>query len=174
MVGMTSMTLFVVLDPISYREESLISWLFPRYLPYCWIQQLFPAEYFLLQGGLKAAIIRLLHEYSSGYCIIHAAYLVKSWYNSWYNSWTMCFPCSIVSNLLDTCLCVNVFRKHFCNPSITASSDQSLIGRSYLSTFLVYHSSVSPLSLVPNTLLGNRRYLRLGDHSVSTITVFLR
>ena len=95
--------------------------------------------------GLKAANSHLLHEYSSGYCTIHTVYLVKSWYNSW----TVPFPCSIVSNLLDTCLCVKVFKKCFCNPSITASRDQFLIGWSYLSTFLVYHSSALPLSLVP-------------------------
>ena len=52
-------------------------------------------------------------------------------------------------NLLDACLCFNVFKKIFCNPSITASSDQILIGWSCLSTFLVYHSSASPLNLVP-------------------------
>ena len=44
----------------------------------------------------------LLHEYSSGYCTIHAVYLVKSWYNSW----TIRLPCLIVLNLLDACLCV--------------------------------------------------------------------
>ena len=92
--------------------------------------------------GFKAANSHLLHEYSSGYCTIHTVYLVRSWNNSW----TVRLPCSIVSNSLDACLCVNVFRKCFCNPLITASRDQFLIGQSCLSTFIVYHSSASPLS----------------------------
>ena len=125
------------------------------------------------RDGLKAAISHLLQEYSSGYCIIRDAYLVKSWYNSW----TVRFPCSIVSNLLDACLCVNVFRKCFCNPSITASSDQFLIGRSCLSTFLVYHSSASPLSLVPkystwkSVLSSPQRPFNFNHRSIPAINV---
>ena len=40
---------------------------------------------------------------------------------------TVFCPCLIVSNLFDTCLCVNEFKNCFCNPSIMDSSDQSLI-----------------------------------------------
>ena len=121
----------------------------------------------------KAAISHLLHEYLSGYCTIRAVYLVKSWYNSW----TVHFPCLIVSNLLDACLCVNVFRKHFCNPSITVSSDQSLIRQSCLLTFLVYHSSALPLSLIPkystwkSVLSLSRRLFSLSHRSIPAINV---
>ena len=130
---------------------------------------LFEAFFFFLSTALSC----LLHEYSSGYCTICAAYLVKSWYNSW----TVCFPCSVVSNLLDTCLCVNVFKNCFCNPSITASSNQFLIGQSCLSTFLVYHSSASPLSLVPkystwkSALSSPKRPFSLNHHSIPAMKV---
>ena len=137
---------FAILDPISYQEESLISLAFSKISCILLNSAVIPLQSTsFCREGLKAAMSGLLHEYSSGYWTICAAYLVESWYNSW----TVRFPCSIVSNLFDACLCVNVFKKCFCNPSITASSDQFLIGRSCLSTFLVYHSSASPLSLVP-------------------------
>ena len=58
-------------------------------------------------------------------------------------------PCSIVSNLFDTCLCINKFRNLFCNPSITDSNDQSLIGWSGRSMFLVNLSLALPLSHIP-------------------------
>ena len=119
--------------------------------------------------SLKAANSCILHEYSSGYCALCAAYLVRSWNNSW----TMLFPCLIVLNLLDACLCVNVFRKHFCNPLITSSRDQFLIGWSCLLTFLVYHSSVSPLSLIPKYSTWNVVQSSPIGHSFSAITVFL-
>ena len=95
--------------------------------------------------GLRAAIGCLLKEKSSRYCTIHAAYLV----NSWIDSWTVFCPCSIVSNLFDTCLCIKEFKNLFCNPLITDSSDQSLIGCSGHSTFLVNHLLVLPLSHIP-------------------------
>ena len=137
---------FAFLDPISYQDESSISLAFSKISSILLNSAVTPLQSTsFCRDGLKAAISRLLQEYSSGYCIIRAVYLVKSWYNSW----TVRFPCSTISNLLDACLCVNVFRKRFCNPSITASSDQSLIGQSCPSTFLVYHSSASPLSLIP-------------------------
>ena len=146
MVSATSLMLFAVLNPILYREESLISLAFSKISSILLNSAVIPLQSTsFCREGLKAAISRLLHEYSSGYYTIHTAYLVKSWYNSR----TVCFPCLIVSNLLDACLYVNVFKKCFCNPSITASSDQFLIGQSCLLTFLVYHSSASPLSLVP-------------------------
>ena len=145
-VSATSLTSFAVLNPISYQEESSISLAFSKIssiLLHSAVISLQSTSFW--RDGLKAAISHILHEYSSGYCTIHIAYLVRSWYNFW----TVCFPCSIVLNLLDACLCVKVFRKCFCNPSITASRDQFLIGQSCLLTFLVYHSSASPLSLVP-------------------------
>ena len=89
----------------------------------------------------------------------------------------MGFPCSIVSNLLDACLCVNVFKKGFCNPLITASKDQSLIGRSCLSTFHVYNSSVLPLSLIPkystckSALSSPKRLFSLIHHSIPAMKV---
>ena len=54
-----------------------------------------------------------------------------------------------MSNLFDACLCVNEFKNLFCNPLITDSNDQSLIGQSGCSMFLVNHSLVLPLSHVP-------------------------
>ena len=168
---MASLPSFAFLDPISYQDESLISLAFSKIFSILLNPAVTPLQSTsFCRDGLKVAISRLLQEYSSGYCIICAAYLVKSWYNSW----TVHFPYSIVSNLLDACLCDNVFKKCFCNPSITASSDQFLIGQSCLSTFLVYHSSALPLSLVPSILLGNRHYPHLGGHLISTIAVFLR
>ena len=125
------------------------------------------------KDGLKVAISHLLHEYSSGYCIIHTAYLVKFWCSSW----TVFFPCLIVSNLLDACLCVKVFKKCFCNPSITALSNQFSIGRSCLLIFLVYHSSASPLSLAPkystwkSALSLPKRLFSLNHHSIPAMKV---
>ena len=58
-------------------------------------------------------------------------------------------PCLIVSNLFDACLCISEFKNRFCNPSITDSRDQSLIGLSGCSTFLINHSLALPLSHVP-------------------------
>ena len=142
----TSLPSFTFLDPISYQDESSISLAFSKISSILLNSAVIPLQSTsFCRGGLKAAISCLLQENLSGYCTILAVYLLKSWYNSW----TVHFPCSIVLNLLDACLCINVFKKCFCNPSITASSDQSLIGQSCLPTFLVYHSSASPLSLVP-------------------------
>ena len=46
----------------------------------------------------------------------------------------------MVSNLFNTCLCIKVFKKCFCNTLKMDSIEQVLIGLSCLSTFLVYHS----------------------------------
>ena len=140
------MMLLAVLNPTLYQEESLISLAFSKISCILLNSAVLPLQSTsFFREGLKVAKSHLLHEYSSGCCTIRAVYLVKSWYNSW----TVGFPCFIVSNLLDTCLCINVFKNCFCNPSITASRGQFLIGRSCLLTFHVYHSSASPLSLVP-------------------------
>ena len=170
----TSLPLFAFLDPISYRDESSISLAFSKISSILLNSAVIPLRSTsFCSDGLKAIISCLLQEYSSGYCTIRAVYLVKSWYNSW----TVCLPCLIVLNLLDACLCVNVFRKRFCNPLVTASSDQSLIGQSCLSTFLVYHSSASPLSLVPkystykSALSLPKRPFSLNHHSIPAINV---
>ena len=63
------------------------------------------------------------------------------------------------SSLFDTCLCVSKFKNRFCNPSITNSSDQSLIGLSGCSTFLVNHSLALPLSYVPKNCTWVSVYL---------------
>ena len=116
---------------------------------------------------------RLLNEWSSGYCTICAAYLV----HSWINSWTVFCACSIVSNLFDTCLCVSEFKNCFCNPLITNSSDQSLIGLLGHSTFLVNHSLALPLSCVPKNCTWVSVYLTpsrpcsLSHHSIPAINV---
>ena len=68
-------------------------------------------------------------------------------------------PCLIVSNLFDACLCVSEFKNCFCNPLITNSSDQSLIGLLGCSTFLVNHSLVLPLSHVPKNCTWVSVYL---------------
>ena len=68
-------------------------------------------------------------------------------------------PCSIVSNLCNACLCISKFKNCFCNPSITDSSDQSLIGLSGHSTFLVNHSLALPLSCVPKNCTWVSVYL---------------
>ena len=165
---------FAFLDLILYQDESSISLAFSKISSILLNSAVTPLwSTSFCRDGLKAAISHLLQEYASGYCIISAVYLVQSWYNSW----TIFFPCSIVSNLLDACLCVNVFRKCFCNPSITASSDQFLIGRSCLSTFLVYHSSASRLSLVPkystwkSVLSSPKRPFNFNHHSIPAINV---
>ena len=64
-----------------------------------------------------------------------------------------------MSNLFDTCLCVNKFRNLFCNPLIKDSNDQSLIGQSGCSMFLVNHSLVLPLSHVPKNCTWVSVYL---------------
>ena len=83
------------------------------------------------------------------------AYLV----NSLINSWTVFCPCSIISNLFDTCLCISKFKNRFCNPSITDSSDQSLIGLLGHSTFLINHSLALPLSCIPKNCTWVSVYL---------------
>ena len=170
----TSLPSFAFLDPISYREEFSMSLAFSKISSILLNSEVIPLwRTSFCRGGLKAAISHLLQEYSSGYCTIRTAYLVKSWYNSW----TVCFPCSIVSNILDACLCINVFKKCFYNPSITASSDQSLIGRSCLLTFLVYHSSALPLSLIPkystwkSALSLPKRPFSLNHHSIPVTNI---
>ena len=121
MVGATLLVSFAISNPISYQEQSSIFLAFSKISSILLNSAVIPLQSTsFCKDGLKVAISCLLHEYLSGYCIICAAYLVKSWYSSW----TVFFPCLIVSNLLDACLCINVFRKHFCNPLITASSDQ--------------------------------------------------
>ena len=64
-----------------------------------------------------------------------------------------------MSNLFDACLCVNEFSNLFCNPSITDSNDQSLIGQSGHSTFLVNHSLALPLSCIPKNCTWVSVYL---------------
>ena len=64
-----------------------------------------------------------------------------------------------MSNLFDACLCINKFKNHFCNPSIMNSGDQSLIGLSGCSTFLVNHSLALPLSHVPKNCTWVSVYL---------------
>ena len=64
-----------------------------------------------------------------------------------------------MSNLFDACLCVNEFKNCFCNPLIMDSSDQSLIGLSGHSTFLVNHSLALPLSCVPKNYTWVSVYL---------------
>ena len=116
---------------------------------------------------------RLLNEESSRYCTIHAAYLV----NSCINAWTVFCPCWIVLNSFSTCLCVSEFKNCFCNPLITDSSDQSLIGLSGRSTFLVNHSLALPLSHVPKNCtwvlvyLTPNRPCNLSHHSIPAINI---
>ena len=62
-------------------------------------------------------------------------------------------------NLFDACLCVNEFKDHFCNPLITDSSDQSLIGLLGCSMVLVNHSLALPLSHVPKNCTWASVYL---------------
>ena len=82
-----------------------------------------------------------------------------------------------MSNLFDTCLCINEFRNLFCNPSITDSNDQSLIGQSGHSIFLVNHLLVLPLSHVPNNCtcvsvyLTPKRPCSLNHHSIPATNV---
>ena len=64
-----------------------------------------------------------------------------------------------MSNLFDACLCVSKFKNHFCNPLITDSSDQPLIGLSGCSRFLVNHSLELPLSRVPKNCTWVSVYL---------------
>ena len=65
----------------------------------------------------------------------------------------------------------------FCNPSITNSSDQSLIGLSECSTFLVNHSLALPLSCVPKNCTWVSVYLTpsrpcsLSHHSIPAINI---
>ena len=95
--------------------------------------------------GLKADNRNLLNEQLSGYWSMPLAYFVRLWINSW----TVHFPCLMVLNLFNAWLCIKVFKKQFCNPLKIYYSDQVLIGLSCLSTFLIYHSRMSLLSLVP-------------------------
>ena len=80
-------------------------------------------------------------------------------------------------NLFDACLCVSKFNNHFCNPSITDSSDQSLIGLLGRSTFLVNHSLTLPLSHVPKNCTWVLVYLTpsrpcsLSYHSIPAINI---
>ena len=82
-----------------------------------------------------------------------------------------------MSNLFDTCLYINKFKNHFCNPLITDSSDQSLIGLSGHSTFLVNHSLALPLSHVPknctwvSVYLTPKRPCSLSHHSIPATNV---
>ena len=64
-----------------------------------------------------------------------------------------------MSNLFNACLCISEFKNRFCNPSITDSSDQSLIGLLGHSTFLVNHSLALPLSHVPKNCTWVSVYL---------------
>ena len=113
----TSLLSFAFLNPILYQEESSIYLAFSKISSILLNSAVIPLQSTsFCRGGLKVAISCLLQEYLSGYCTIHAAYLFKSWYDSW----TVCFLCFILSNLLDTCLCVNVFKNCLCNPLITA------------------------------------------------------
>ena len=79
--------------------------------------------------------------------------------NSCINSWTVFGPCLIVLNLFDACLCVNEFRNLLCNPMISDPNDQSLIGWSGHSMFLVNHSLALPLSRVPRNCTWVSVYL---------------
>ena len=80
-------------------------------------------------------------------------------------------------NLFDTCLCSNEFKNLFCNPLITDSSDQTLIGRSGHSMFLVNHSLALPLSHVPKNCpwvlayLTPKRPCSLSHHSIPATNV---
>ena len=79
--------------------------------------------------------------------------------------------------VFDACLCVSEFRNHFCNPLITDSSDQSLIGLSGHSTFFVNHSLALPLSHVPknctwvSVYLTPKRPCNLSHHSIPVTNV---
>ena len=64
-----------------------------------------------------------------------------------------------MSNLFDACLCISEFKNHFHNPLITDSSDQSLIGVSGCSMFLVNHSLALPLSRIPKNCTWVSVYL---------------
>ena len=78
-----SLTLFAVLDPIPYWEESSISLAFSKISSVLLNSAVIPLwSTSLFREGLQVAISHLLHEYSSGCCTLHAVYLVKSWYNS--------------------------------------------------------------------------------------------
>ena len=106
------------------------------------------------------APVTTLNPRSSAYYTIRKRQWEKAYPdNSWINSWTVFCPCSIVSNLFDACLCVSEFKNRFCNPLITDSRDQSLIGLSGCSTFLVYHSLALPLSHVPKNYTWVSVYL---------------
>ena len=60
-----------------------------------------------------------------------------------------CVYISTNSKIYDILQYISEFKNSFCNPSITDSSDQSLIGLLGRSTFLVNHSLALPLSHVP-------------------------
>ena len=82
----------------------------------------------------------------------------------------------MVLNLFDTCLCVKEFRNFFCNPLITDSSDQSLIGLLGHSMF-VNHSLALPLSHVPknctwvSVYLTPKRPCNLSHHSIPVTNI---
>ena len=76
---MASLLSVAFLNPISYRDESSISLAFSKISSILLNSAVTPLwSTSFCRDGLKAAISRLLQEYSSGYCIIRAAYLVKS------------------------------------------------------------------------------------------------
>ena len=83
----------------------------------------------------------------------------------------------MVSNLFDACLCISKFKNRFCNPLITDSRDQSLLGLSGHSKFLINHSLVLPLSHVPKyctwvlVYLTPNRPCNFSHHSIPVTNV---
>ena len=83
--------------------------------------------------------------YSSGCCIMRAAYLVSSFMSSC----TVFVSYITAFNLFDTWWYMRVCRNRFCSPCTTVSKVQSRTWRLKRSTFQWYHSWASPVRQVP-------------------------
>ena len=120
-----------------------------------------------LSGSHRAEINLLRKVYSSGRITMRSVYFFRL-FNI---SWTVLFPCIIDSNWLDAWWCVNVCRKHRCNPAMTVSRVQSLTSRSKCSTLLRNHSRTE---ICTSWICSRMWVLKFGDdpNTVWFVVVF--